>query len=86
MKLLRLMKIVAAAQNLGGKVRRQTYAEKLGGVVKSMRHTIYDRTKADVEISAPSENLCAYQKVRRIVRLPASLFYIEGGLYSRTEI
>ena len=31
MKLLRHMKIVAAAQNLGGKVRRQTYAEKLGG-------------------------------------------------------
>jgi hypothetical protein len=31
MKLLRLMKTVAAAQNLGGKVRRQTYAEKLGG-------------------------------------------------------
>ncbi len=33
MKLLRLMKFVAAAQNLGGKVRRQTYAEKLGGNV-----------------------------------------------------
>jgi hypothetical protein len=34
MKLLRLMKIVAAAQNLGGKVRRQTYEEKLGGKVR----------------------------------------------------
>jgi hypothetical protein len=33
MKLLRLMKTMAAAQNLGGKVRRQTYAEKLGGKV-----------------------------------------------------
>ena len=59
MKLLRLMKIVAAAQNLGGKVRRQTYEENFGGVVKSMRHIIYNRTKADVEISAPGENLCA---------------------------
>ncbi len=34
MKLLRLMQIVVAAQNLGGKVRRQTYAEKLGGKVR----------------------------------------------------
>ena len=72
MQLLCFMKIVAAAQNLGGKVRRQTYAEKLGGKVrrqtyaeklggklrrsvKSVRHTIYERTKADVEISAPGE-------------------------------
>jgi hypothetical protein len=31
MKLLRLMKTVAAAQNLGGKVRRQTYAENFCG-------------------------------------------------------
>ena len=35
-----------------------------------MRHIIYDRTKADVEISAPGENLCAYQKVRRISYAP----------------
>ncbi len=35
-----------------------------------MRHIIYDRTKADVEISAPGENLCAYQKVRRINSAP----------------
>ena len=34
MKLLRLMKIVAASQNLGGKVGRQTYAEKLSGKVR----------------------------------------------------
>jgi hypothetical protein len=34
MKLLRLMKTVAAAQNLGGKVRRQTYAENLCGKVR----------------------------------------------------
>ena len=35
-----------------------------------MRQIIYDRTKADVEISAPGENLCAYQKVRRISYAP----------------
>ncbi len=29
-----------------------------------MRHIIYTRTKADVEISAPDENYCAYQKIR----------------------
>jgi hypothetical protein len=37
MKLLRLMKIVAAAQKLGGKVRRQTYAEKLDGKLMQKR-------------------------------------------------
>ncbi len=57
MKLLRLMKTLAAAQKLGGKHLRH---------VKSMRQTVYDRTKADVKISAPGENLCAYQKLRRI--------------------
>ncbi len=36
-----------------------------------MHHIIYDRTKADVEISAPSENLCANQKVRRRSYAPA---------------
>ena len=30
-----------------------------------MRHIIYARTKADVEISASDENYCAYQKIRR---------------------
>ena len=40
MKLLRLMKIVAAAQNLGGKVRWQTHAEKLGS--KLMRKSSAD--------------------------------------------
>ena len=29
-----------------------------------MRHIIYARAKADVEISAPDENYCAYQKIR----------------------
>ncbi len=89
MKLLRLMKTVAAAQNLGGKIRRHTYAEKLGGKlmqktsaenlggkvgrsVKSMRHTIYDRTKADVEISVPGK-IFAPAKLPRLskpLRLP----------------
>ncbi len=67
MKLLRLMKIVAAAQNLGRNV-------------KSVRHTIFDRTKADVEISAPGENLCVYQKVWRISSAPA---YYLGSAESR---
>jgi hypothetical protein len=44
--------------------------ENIGGFTKSVRHTIYDRTKADVEISAPGENLCAYQKVRQISYAP----------------
>ena len=35
-----------------------------------MRHIIYDRTKADVENSAPSENLCAYQKIRWVSYAP----------------
>jgi hypothetical protein len=30
-----------------------------------MRRIIYDRTKADVEISAPDDNYCPYQKFRR---------------------
>jgi hypothetical protein len=30
-----------------------------------MRHIIYARAKADVEISAPGENYYAYQKIRR---------------------
>ena len=40
-------------EKLGGKLMRKTSAENLGG--KPMRHTIYDRTKADVEISAPGK-------------------------------
>ncbi len=46
-----------------------------------MRHIIYARTKADVEISAPGENLCAYQKIRR----PSSaLAYYLGSAESPT--
>jgi hypothetical protein len=43
---------------------RQMLAANVGGIVKYMRHIIYDRNKADVEISAPikiyAPNLCAY--------------------------
>ncbi len=35
-----------------------------------MHHIIYNRTKADFEISVPGENLCAYQKVRWISYAP----------------
>jgi hypothetical protein len=55
--------------------------ENIGGIVKSMRHIIYGRTKADVEISAPGENLRAYQKVRRISYAPA---YYLGSAESPT--
>jgi hypothetical protein len=55
--------------------------ENIGGIVKSMRHIIYDRAKMDVEISAPGENLCAYQKVRRISYAPA---YYLGSAESPT--
>jgi hypothetical protein len=69
MKLLRLMKIVAAAQKSGGKLRRKFAAENCCGKllrnVKSMRLTIYDRTKADVEISA-SGKISASAKLPRL--------------------
>jgi hypothetical protein len=76
---------LALHENIGGipKYWRllKTQAEKLGGIVKSMRHIIYNRTKADVEISAPGENLCAYQKIRRINSTPA---YYLGSAESPT--
>ncbi len=66
------------AEKLGGKLMRKTSAENLGG--KPMSHTIYDRTKADIEICAPgkifapiksqAENFCAYQKLGgKVLRL-----------------
>ena len=59
-KYWRFMKIQAEIQNLGAcsKLRRMSkiWAEKLCGIVKFMRHIIYARTKADVEISASDEN------------------------------
>jgi hypothetical protein len=57
------------AENFCGKLLRKTSAEnfcgKLLGNTKSMRLTIYDRTKADVEISA-SGKIAAPTKLPRL--------------------
>ncbi len=49
------------------KYMRQMLAAKLCGIVKLLRHIIYDRYKADVEISTPikiyAPNLCVHQKI-----------------------
>jgi hypothetical protein len=65
-----------SVENFCGKLRQKTYAEKfcgkLGRSVKSMHHTICDRTKADVEISAPGK-IFAPAKLSRLskpLRLP----------------
>ncbi len=54
-------------QNIGGKCRGQMLAAKLCRIVKLLRHIIYYRNKADVEISAPIEiyapKLCVHQKI-----------------------
>ncbi len=54
-------------QNIGGKCRRQMLAAKLCGIVKLLRYIIYDRNKADVEISAPikiyAPKLFVHQKI-----------------------
>jgi hypothetical protein len=42
----------------------EIYAPKLCGIVKLLRHIISARAKADVEIYAPDENCCTYQKSR----------------------
>ena len=43
------------------------FTAKLCGIVKLLRHIIYDRNKADVEISAPikiyAPKLCVHQKI-----------------------
>ena len=57
------------ASNVGGfpKYMRQMLASNLCGIVKLLRHIIYDRNKADVEISAPikiyAPNVCVHQKI-----------------------
>ncbi len=57
------------AANVSGfpKYMRQMLAAKLRGIVKLLRHIIYDRNKADVEISAPikiyAPKLCVHQKI-----------------------
>ncbi len=49
------------------KYMRQMLAAKLCGIIKLLRHIIYDRNKAEVEISAPikirAPNLCVHQKI-----------------------
>jgi hypothetical protein len=49
------------AANVGGfpEYMRQMLAAKLCGIIKLLRHIIYDRNKADVEISEPIKNICA---------------------------
>ncbi len=53
----------ADSRNICGKCRRQNCAE----IVKLLRHIIYNRNKADVEISAPikiyAPKLCVHQKI-----------------------
>ncbi len=57
------------ASNVGGfsKYTWQMLASNLCGIVKLLRHIIYDRNKADLEISAPikicAPNVCVYQKI-----------------------
>ncbi len=57
------------AANVGGfpKYMRQMLAAKLCGIVKLLHHIIYDRNKADVEISAPIKiyvpKLCVHEKI-----------------------
>ncbi len=43
------------AENFCGKLLRKNFCGKLLLTTKSMRLTIYDRTKADVEISVPGK-------------------------------
>jgi hypothetical protein len=58
-----------SAENFCGKLLRKTSPENFGGKLlrntKSMRLTIYDRTKADVEISA-SGKISAPAKLPRL--------------------
>jgi hypothetical protein len=77
-KYWRFMKIQAESQNLSGKVMRNC---------KFMRHIIYAGTKADVEISAPDENFCAYQKIRcpqKVRRVSCAPAYYLGSAESPT--
>jgi hypothetical protein len=57
------------ASNVGGflKYTWQMLASNLRGIVKLLRHIIYDRNKADVEISVPikmyAPNVCVHKKI-----------------------
>ncbi len=39
------------------------YIQNICAHPKYVRHIIYDRNKADVEISAPIKNICIHQKI-----------------------
>jgi hypothetical protein len=54
-----------AAENCCGKLLRKIAAENFCGHTKFMRLTIYNRTKADVEISASGE-ISAPEKLLRL--------------------
>jgi hypothetical protein len=54
-----------SAENFCGKLRQKTSAENCCGNAKFMRLIIYDRTKADVEISA-SGKIAAPAKLPRL--------------------
>jgi hypothetical protein len=64
---MRFLKIYAHVQNICAcpKYMRisKIYAPKLCGIVRLLRHIIYDRNKTDVEISAPIKNICVHQKI-----------------------
>ncbi len=54
-----------------------------------MCHTLYNRTKADIEISVPGENLGAYQKVelgahQKVRRINSAPSYYLGSAESPT--
>jgi hypothetical protein len=57
------------ASNVGGfpKYTRQMLASNLYGIVKLLRHIMYNRNKADIEISAPikiyAPNVCVHWKI-----------------------
>ncbi len=57
------------AANVSGfpKYMRQMLVSNLCGIMKLLRHIIYDRNKADVEISAPikiyAPNVCVHQNI-----------------------
>jgi hypothetical protein len=62
-----MRKMLAANVRGSPRYMRQMLAAKLCGIVKLLRHIIYDRNKADVEISAPikiyAPKLCVHQKI-----------------------
>ncbi len=64
---MRMSKIYAYIRNIcaSSKYMRMSkiYAPKLCGIVKMLRHIIYNIYKTVVEISAPVKNICVHQKI-----------------------